>query len=243
MIALFLVFLLASNEIVCAQKTSTSPIQDSTDSMDISIVEDPLELFFLEVQEFYFDNRLVYCDNLEKIIHHGKKISPYWSDWVMKNKARFKVECDNLDVSIFYNDTLFASYKYPFNLHTFSTYMLLSKFVKLFDENDFVVLGTNAYEEYAVQKRNLISKLQEQYGYEIRKQKNYYDREEPTGKEYPILILFVFDNSGLRLHPLFADFEQYIDGEYKQQLVLLASQFCSKYNAKKMIFPFPVMQH
>lgn len=246
MIVFLLFIFCVTSDYVCAQDTNTMHIQDNMGYVQNGkapyLVEDSLELFLLEVQESYFYNHLMYCDDLEKITHLGETISPYWAHWVSENKTSFKIECDSFNIRLFYNDTLFVLYKHPVNLQEFSSYLHLWRFIRLFDEKDFVIPDTNIYEEYALQRREMLINLRDYYGYDIKMQALPFDTEKSQKGTYPIPILLIFDSGGLRPHPLFGEFEQYIDGEFRQQLVQLATSLCSKYKAKQVIFSTPVMK-
>ena len=244
MIVLLLILLCVTSDYACAQDTML--VQDNMRYVQNGkasyFVEDSLELFLLEVQESYFYNHLMYCDDLEKIIHLGETISPYWDHWVLENKTSFKIECDSLNIRFYYNDTLFTLYEHTINLQEFSTYLHLWRFIRLFDEKDFVIPDTNIYEEYALQRREMLIKLRDQYRYDTEMQAFPFDTEEYQKKKYPIPILLVYDNRGLHLHPLFGEYEQYICGEFRRQLEQLAISLCSKYKAKQVIFSAPVMK-
>ena len=226
---------------VYAQETNALHIHDSMSDNDSSFVEDPLELFLLDVQESYFDDHLMYCNDLGKIVLWGEKISPFWSHWVADNLDCIKIKSDSSIVRLYCADTLFALYEHPINLQTFSGHLYFWRFVRLFDKNDFVVPDTNIYMDYASYRRDMLINMRDQYGYKMEMLEFVIDSECLERKSYPELLLFVYDGGELRLHPVSVGKEQYLDDVYKQQLLQMAASLCSKYKAEKMIFSVPLL--
>ena len=226
---------------VYAQETNALHIHDSMSDNDSSFVEDPLELFLLDVQESYFDDHLMYCNDLGKIVLWGEKISPFWSHWVADNLDCIKIKSDSSIVRLYCADTLFALYEHPINLQTFSGHLYFWRFVRLFDKNDFVVPDTNIYMDYASYRRDMLINMRDQYGYKMEMLEFVIDSECLERKSYPELLLFVYDGGELRLHPVSVGKEQYLDDVYKKQLLQMAASLCSKYKAEKMVFSAPFL--
>jgi hypothetical protein len=70
-----------------------------------------------------------------------------------------------------------------------------------------------------------------------------FEEEDTVTNMYPLTVVFVYDSSGLHLHPLFDDYEDLcISEKFKQMVVQMAASLCSKYKAEKIIFSVPVMR-
>ena len=226
-----------------AQDTNTCSVFDDIEQVQYHDIEDSLYEFFFYAQEGYFGSHLMYCNDLKRIIQYGESQFPCLYQRIMDNLEDFKIEYDKFEIRIFYKDTFLASYKHSFDSQKFSTYIFLRNFVILLDKDDFVVTDSNIYGDYVSLKQNIAIKLHEHNGYEFVMQKvSSIDEKEPEMNLYPLMVIFVYDSSGLQPHPLFDDYdEMYISGEYKQQVVQMADYLCSKYKAGENFFSIPIL--
>ena len=189
----------------------------------------------------------MYCDDLEHMMNYTDAESMSYSTyhWVLENKNNIRIESNLNEISFFFNDTIFISFKKPFEPQYWMTDAHLRSFVCLFDGNDFRIGDVRKYNKYySKQKRKMLIKLHEEYGYDVEMQKLYdYDGEirEELKNEGPVTVLFIYDSDGLRLHPQFAGYEEKIDDEYRQRITQLATSLCSKFKAKKVIFSSQIM--
>lgn len=212
------------------------------DNHDISEDDDSLFDFFFYMQESYFGSHLMYGNDLRKMLKYGETIFPNTYQWVLENINDFKVENDNYRLNVFHKDSLLSSFNHDFNPQDFSTYIFLRNFVRLFDKDDLVIQDSNIKGDYESIKRKIDTELCLQGGYEYAMQKVIADTGSHVVKTYPLIMVFIYEDSVLRPHPLFADYEeQYHSGEYEQRVVSMAASLCSKYKAEKIIFSVPVI--
>lgn len=233
-----------------AQDTVT--IDGSEQIQDIDSIPDfydKLETFFFYVTETYYISHWMYCDDLETMINYSydKFATPnicYY--WFLENRNKIRIESSPNEISFFINDTFFTSDKQPFDPQYYETNIRLRSFIRLFDGNGLLIgdSGNNIYKYYSKQKRKMLLKMHKVYGYDVEMQKLYdYDGDvrEVLKNERPVTVLFIYDSEGLRLHPQFAGYEEKIDNEYKQHITQLATSLCSKFKAKKAIFPSQII--
>lgn len=243
-IASVLIILFFSCNRLSAQDTDATSVHDTVGQGLSCTFEDSLSEFFFYVQEGYYKSHLMYCDDLKKMIRYGERMFPYLYQRVLENIDDFKVEHNKLEMQIFYKDTFLASYNHSFNPQEFSTYIFLRNFVILFDKEDFVITDSNIYNDYLTIKQSIAIDLHEHNGCEFEMQMvSSFGEEDSMTNIYPLMVVFVYDSSGLHPHPLFDDNEDwYISGKYKQTVIQMATFLCSKYNAEKIIFSVPVMR-
>ena len=247
--ASIILLLFVSYNRLFAQDTNAISVYEVTEqrlsrTIEDSLFEDSLFEFFFYVQEGYYGSHLMFSNDLKKMIQYGEIMFPYLYQRVLENINEFKEEHNKFEIQIFYKDSFLASYNHSFNPREFSTYIFLLNFVRLFDKDDFVVTDSNIYNEYRSLKQSITIKLQEHSGCEFEMQKvSSIDEEDSVTSMYPLMAVFLYDSSGLHLHPLFNDYEDWdISGEYKQMVIQMAAFLCSKYKAEKIIFSAPVMR-
>ncbi len=197
--------------------------------------------FFFYVQESYFSSHFVYSNDFETMLRYGKSLSPILYNQIMDCVTSFRVECDNLEMSIFYNNDTLVAFKRNVNYQDFCRKAQLRNFVRLFDDSDLVIDDTNIFMEYSAQKRDLLIILHEKYGYDVDMVMLPLCESDIEKKEYPLTILFVYDSSGLIVHPLYNEYKFHIDNDFKRHLAQMADSLCSKYNATKIIFSSQIM--
>ncbi len=243
-IASVLILLFVSCNRLSAQDANTTSVHEAMEQGAPSTYEDSLFEFFFYVQERYYSGHLMYCNDLKKMIQYGERMFPYLYQRVLENIDDFKEEHNKLELQIFYKDTFLASYNHPLDPKEYSTYIFLRNFVTLFDEDDFSVTDSNIYNDYLSLRRSITIKLHEQSGCEVEMQKvSSFEEEDTVTNMYPLTVVFVYDSSGLHLHPLFDDYEDLcISEKFKQMVVQMAASLCSKYKAEKIIFSVPVMR-
>lgn len=248
MVAVALFMLCITSNKALAQDTATNATTEQLQNKDsISVLYDKLESFLFYVTESYYMAHWMYCDDLEHMMNYTDAESMSYSTyhWVLENKNNIRIESNLNEISFFFNDTIFISFKKPFEPQYWMTDAHLRSFVCLFDGNDFRIGDVRKYNKYySKQKRKMLIKLHEKYGYDVEMQKLYdYDGEirEELKNEGPVTVLFIYDSEGLRLHPQFAGYEEKIDNEYKQRITQLATSLCSKYKAKKVILSSQIM--
>ena len=246
--ALFMLCITCNKAVV--QDTETDSItEQSQDRGSISFFYDKLKSFLFFVTESYYMGHWMYCDDLEHMMNYtdAESISYITYHCVLENKNNIRIESDLNEISFFINDTFFISFKQPpFNPQYWMTDAHLYTFVNLFDENDFRIGddGNEIYKYYFKLKKEMLIDPHEKYGFDVEMQKVYdYDGDvrEVLKNERPVTVLFIYDSEGLRLHPQFAGYEEKIDNEYKQHITQLATSLCSKFKAKKAIFPSQII--
>lgn len=240
---LILLFI-SCNRLSAQDANNTTFVHDAMEQGVSNTFEDTLFEFFFYVQEGYYKSHLMYCDDLKKMIQYGERAFPHLYQRVLGNIDDFKEEHDKFELRIFHKDTFLASYNHPFNPQEFSTYIFLRNFVTLFDKDDFAITDSNIYNDYHSLKQSIAIKLHEHSGCEFEVQMvSSFDEEDSMTHMYPLMVVFVYDSSGLHLHPLFDDYEDWnIPEEYKQIVIQMATFLCSKYKAAKIIFSAPAMR-
>lgn len=197
--------------------------------------------FFFFVQEAYFSSHFSYSNDLETVCRYGETLSPFMYRQIMDSITNFRVECGNLEMTLFYDNDTLAAFKRNFNCQDVYINMRLRDFVRLFDDKDLVIDDTTVFKEYCTQKRELLVNLYEKCGYDVEMVMLPLDEYGIEKKEYPLTVLFVYDSSGLIVHPLFSEYECQIDNDFKRNLAHMAGSICSKYNASKIIFSSQIM--
>lgn len=222
---------------ICLQKNVVHNWQDESLNDEI----DDMLKFFFYAQESYFSSHFTYSNDLETILRYGEIISPILSHQIMDSITRFRVESKIIEMSIFYNNDTLVTYKRDFNCQDFCSNAQLRNYVRAFDDKDMVIYDTNIFMEYFAQKQDLLVKLHEKYGFDVEMVILPVDECDIYGRESPLTVLFVYDSSGLIVHPIFDECKYHIENEYKQYLAQMADLLCSKYNASKIIFTSQIM--